>query len=45
MLTEDEIISTTMVLVEAGHEATVNTLGNGVRALLNTLTSGASGAG
>ncbi|MGD9704293.1 MAG: cytochrome P450 [Acidimicrobiia bacterium] len=34
MLTEDEIVSTTMVLVEAGHEATVNTLGNGVRALL-----------
>ena len=34
VLTEDEIVSTTMVLVEAGHEATVNTLGNGVRALL-----------
>jgi cytochrome P450 len=33
-LTEDEIVSTTMVLLEAGHEATVNTLGNGVRALL-----------
>jgi cytochrome P450 len=33
-LTEDEIISTTMVLVEAGHEATVNTLGNGMRAIL-----------
>jgi len=33
-LTEDEIISTTMVLVEAGHEATVNTLGNGFRALM-----------
>ena len=33
-LTEDEIISTTMVLVEAGHEATVNTLGNGLRAIL-----------
>ena len=33
-LTEAEIISTTMVLVEAGHEATVNTLGNGVRALM-----------
>lgn len=33
-LTEDEIISTTMVLLEAGHEATVNTLGNGFRALL-----------
>lgn len=34
ILTEDEIVSTTMVLLEAGHEATVNTLGNGVRALL-----------
>lgn len=34
-LTEDEIISTTMVLVEAGHEATVNTLGNGLRAILH----------
>ncbi|MCY7300695.1 MAG: cytochrome P450 [Ilumatobacteraceae bacterium] len=33
-LTEDEIISTTMVLVEAGHEATVNTLGNGLRAIM-----------
>ena len=34
VLTEDEIVSTTMVLLEAGHEATVNTLGNGVNALL-----------
>ena len=34
VLTEDEIVSTTMVLLEAGHEATVNTLGNGVHALL-----------
>jgi cytochrome P450 len=34
VLTEDEIVSTTMVLLEAGHEATVNTLGNGMRALL-----------
>ncbi|MDO8361877.1 MAG: cytochrome P450 [Actinomycetota bacterium] len=33
-LTEDEIVSTTMVLLEAGHEATVNTLGNGMRAVL-----------
>ncbi len=33
-LTDDEIICTTMVLVEAGHEATVNTLGNGFRALM-----------
>ena len=34
-LTEDEIISTTMVLLEAGHEATVNTLGNGLRAIMH----------
>ncbi|MCY3952070.1 MAG: cytochrome P450 [bacterium] len=33
-LSNDEIVSTTMVLLEAGHEATVNTLGNGTRALL-----------
>ena len=33
-LTEDEIVSTAMVLLEAGHEATVNTLGNGMRALM-----------
>jgi cytochrome P450 len=34
VLTEDEIVSTTMVLLEAGHEATVNTLGNGTRGLM-----------
>jgi cytochrome P450 len=34
VLTDDEIVSTTMVLLEAGHEATVNTLGNGLRALM-----------
>ncbi len=34
-LSEPEIISTTMVLLEAGHEATVNTLGNGFRALMH----------
>ena len=33
-LSDEEIICTTMVLLEAGHEATVNTLGNGLRALL-----------
>ncbi len=33
-LTEAEIVSTTMVLLEAGHEATVNALCNGVRALM-----------
>jgi cytochrome P450 len=33
-LTDDEIVSTVVVLLNAGHEATVNTLGNGVCALL-----------
>jgi cytochrome P450 len=33
-LSDDEVVSTVVVLLNAGHEATVNTLGNGVRALL-----------
>jgi unspecific monooxygenase len=33
-LTDDEIVCTVIVLLNAGHEATVNTLGNGIRALL-----------
>jgi cytochrome P450 len=33
-LTEDEIVCTTIVLLNAGHEATVNSLGNGMRAFL-----------
>jgi len=33
-LSEPEIVSTIIVLLNAGHEATVNTLGNGVLALL-----------
>jgi cytochrome P450 len=33
-LTRDEIICTTIVLLNAGHEATVNTLGNGMRAFM-----------
>ena len=32
-LSDPEIVSTIIVLLNAGHEATVNTLGNGVRAL------------
>lgn len=46
-LTTDEIICTTIVLLNAGHEATVNTLGNGLHALARhpdqwqRLTSGA----
>ena len=34
-LTDDEIVGTVIVLLNAGHEATVNTLGNGMRALLS----------
>ena len=33
-LSDDEIVSTIVVLLNAGHEATVNTLGNGVTGLL-----------
>ena len=33
-LTVDEILSTIIVLLNAGHEATVNTLGNGMRAFM-----------
>lgn len=33
-LTEDELISTCILLLNAGHEATVNVIGNGVYALL-----------
>jgi cytochrome P450 len=49
-LSEAEIVSTVIVLLNAGHEATVNTLGNGVRALLahreqwERLVAGAVGA-
>lgn len=32
-LTEDEIISTTILLLNAGHEATVHAMGNGLRTL------------
>jgi cytochrome P450 len=34
-LSSAQIVSTIIVLLNAGHEATVNTLGNGVRALLH----------
>ena len=33
-LTDDQIICTVILLLNAGHEATVNTLGNGLHALL-----------
>jgi len=37
-LTTDEMITTCILLLNAGHEATVHTLGNGVKALLETKT-------
>ncbi|WP_417523941.1 cytochrome P450 [Marinovum sp.] len=35
-LSLDELIATCVLLLNAGHEATVNTLGNGVKAMLET---------
>ena len=35
-LTEDEMVSTCILLLNAGHEATVHTLGNAVRAIVDT---------
>ena len=37
-LTTDELISTCILLLNAGHEATVHTMGNGIRALLRHKT-------
>lgn len=37
-LTTDELISTCVLLLNAGHEATVHTIGNGVKVLLDTRT-------
>ncbi|MEO6299401.1 MAG: cytochrome P450 [Paracoccaceae bacterium] len=39
-LTTDELISTCILLLNAGHEATVHTIGNGVKTLLETGTKG-----
>jgi cytochrome P450 len=39
-LTTDELISTCILLLNAGHEATVHTIGNGVKTLLQTGTQG-----
>ncbi|MFL5260733.1 MAG: cytochrome P450, partial [Hyphomicrobiales bacterium] len=33
-LTEDELVTTAILLLNAGHEATVHAIGNGVKALL-----------
>ncbi len=41
-LTIEELISTCILLLNAGHEATVHTLGNGVKALFETRTCGAA---
>lgn len=38
-LTTDELIATCILLLNAGHEATVHTIGNGVKALLEHKTS------
>ena len=35
-LTEDEVVSTAILLLNAGHEATVHTTGNGVKAILES---------
>jgi unspecific monooxygenase len=35
-LTDDELVSTTIVLLNAGHEATVHQIGNSVRAILES---------
>jgi unspecific monooxygenase len=40
-LTTDELITTCILLLNAGHEATVHTIGNGVKALLETGTRAA----
>ncbi|MBB3978136.1 unspecific monooxygenase [Rhizobium azooxidifex] len=36
LLTDDELISTTIVLLNAGHEATVHQIGNAVRVILDS---------
>ena len=40
-LSTDELISTCILLLNAGHEATVHTIGNGVKTLLETATQAA----
>ncbi|QYK43016.1 MAG: cytochrome P450 [Paracoccaceae bacterium] len=41
-LTPDELISTCILLLNAGHEATVHTIGNGVKTMLETGTPSAA---
>ncbi|WP_119269842.1 cytochrome P450 [Taklimakanibacter deserti] len=40
-LSEDELITTAILLLNAGHEATVHAIGNGVKALIETGQAGA----
>ena len=44
-LTEDELVTTCILLLNAGHEATVNAFGNGLVALLRAPGSAAAAAG
>jgi cytochrome P450 len=39
-LSEDELITTAILLLNAGHEATVHAIGNGVKALIETRQAG-----
>lgn len=41
-LSEDELITTAVLLLNAGHEATVHAIGNGVKALLETKQASAT---
>ena len=41
-LSHEELIATTILLLNAGHEATVHTLGNGIRAIIDANQSGAA---
>ena len=44
-LTEDELVTTAILLLNAGHEATVHALGNGIKCLLEHDTRDGIGAG
>ena len=44
-LSEDELVTTAILMLNAGHEATVHALGNGIKALLERDMRGPFGAG
>lgn len=44
-LSEDELVTTAILLLNAGHEATVHGLGNGIKALMEQGATGGIGAG